>query len=373
MKSENRNPILQIIAPTLTVARSLLVPLAATLAALMVGGLVMALIGINPWAGFKAIFEGAFSSPTRIGAALTKATPLILAGLAVALPFRSGILNIGGEGQIYIGALAATLVALGPKDLPIAIHLPLVLLAGFAGGFVWGAIPGWLRAKLKLNELITTIMLNYVGFWIVSYLVHGPIKDPGGSGYPWSVKIPVTAELPILLKSYQINLGLAVALIMAVVSHFLLWRTSFGFEMRAVGCGREAARLAGIDPKRTIILTLAIGGGLAGLAGLAEVMGVQHRLSDFFSPNYGYDAVVVALVGQSSPLGVVIAGLFFGALRSGTDAAARTIALPASIAHIIQALTLLFVIGSNSDIFKRFWQKRRKASVRNVGSTTPVS
>lgn len=373
MKSDNRNPILQIIAPTLTAARALLVPLLATVAALMVGGLIMAMIGINPWTGFKAIFDGAFSSPTRIGAALTTATPLILAGLAVALPFRSGILNIGGEGQIYIGALMATLMALGPKNLPAIIHLPLVLLAGFAGGFLWGAIPGWLRAKLELNELITTIMMNYVGFWIVSYLVHGPLKDPGGSGYPWSVKIPVTSALPILFKSYQINLGLVLAMIMAVLAHFLLWRTSFGFEMRAVGCGREAARLAGIDPKRTIILTLAIGGGLAGLAGVAEVMGVQHRLSDFFSPNYGYDAVVVSLVGQSSPFGVVIAGLFFGALRSGTNAAARSIALPASLAHIIQALTLLFVIGSNSVIFARYWRKRRKANVSDVGKTTPVS
>jgi simple sugar transport system permease protein len=159
---------------------------------------------------------------------------------------------------------------------------------------------------------------------------------------------------------------------MAAVAHFLLWRTSFGFEMRAVGCGREAARLAGINPKRTIVLTLAIGGGLAGLAGVAEVMGVQHRLSDFFSPNYGYDAIVVALVGQSSPIGVVIAGLFFGALRSGTDAAARTIALPSSIAHIIQALTLLFVVGSNSEILTRFWRKRRQANVRDVGTTTPI-
>ncbi len=326
----------------------------------------MAFAGIDPWVGFKAIVQGALGTPSRVGATVTKATPLILAGLAVALPFRCGLLNIGGEGQIYIGALAATLVALGLDGLPWPVHMPLVILAGFGGGMLWGAIPGWLRARLKLNELITTIMLNYIAFWIVSYLVHGAMKDPQGGGYPWSVEIPASATLPIILTRFRINLGIVVASVLAVVSHFVLWNTCFGFEMRAVGCGPPAARFAGINAERTIVLTLALGGGLAGLAGMAEIMGVQYRLSDFFSPGYGYDAVVVALVGQSNPVGVVLAGLFFGALRNGAESASRSIAMPTSISLIIQALTLLFVIGSNSVVFARIWRKRRQTRARDV-------
>lgn len=362
MTFDSKDLLRRVISPTVTVVRTVLVPLAAIAAALLVGALVMALIGLNPWDGFAAIVKGAFGTPTRIGSTVTKATPLILAGLAVALPFRCGLLNIGGEGQIYIGALTATLAALYLRNLPLVVHLPLVILAGFAGGVLWGAIPGWLRARLKLNELITTIMLNYIGFWIVSYLVHGVLKDPNGGGYPWSVKIPITAQLPVILPRFHINLGIVLAMVMVAVTHFFLWNTCAGFEMRAVGSGMEAAHLAGIKVKRSLTLSLALGGGLAGLAGVAEVMGVQFRLSDFFSPHYGYDAIVVALVGQSSPIGVVLAGFFFGALRTGTEAASRTIELPASIAQIIQALTLLFVVGSNSRILLWMWRKGRKAS-----------
>lgn len=342
-------------------------PLLAILAALAAGGGVMAISGINPWEGYVDMARGAFGGPSRIGVTVTKATPLILAGLGVALPFRCGLLNIGGEGQIYIGALTATLVALGLPGLPLALHLPLVILAGFVGGAVWGGIPGFLRARFKLNELITTIMLGYIAFWIVSYLVHGVMKDPQGGGYPWSVRIPDSAILPIILRGYRINLGFILALVCAALAHLVLWHTAFGFEMRAVGAGSLAARLAGINPERTTVLTFALGGGLAGLAGMAEVMGVQYRLSDFFSPGYGWDAIVVALAGQSSPVGVVLVGLFFGALRNGAEGASRSIAMPTSISLIIQALTLLFVVGSNSVVLRRAWERRRQRRVGDPG------
>jgi simple sugar transport system permease protein len=238
-------------------------------------------------------------------------------------------------------------------------------VAGFLGGAGWGAIPGWLRARLKLNELITSIMLGYIAFWIVSWLVHGPMKDPLGGGYPWSVQVPTSAQLPFILKAYRINLGIVVALAAAVVCHVLLWKTTFGFRMRAVGAGPEAARLAGIRSERTIVLTFAIGGGLAGLAGMAEIMGVQFRLSDFFSPGYGWDALVIALAGQANPLGVVLMGLFFGALRNGAESASRSIGMASSISQIIQAWTLLFVIGSNSAVLMRKLRGRRRARAGN--------
>jgi ABC-type uncharacterized transport system permease subunit len=336
-------------------------PLIATVAALALGGVIMVISGVKPLEGYQALFRGAFGGPSRIGVTVTKATPLILAGLGVALPLRCGLVNLGGEGQVYIGALAATLAALGLGDLPAAVHLPIVIAAGFLGGAIWGAIPGWLKARLHLNELITTIMLGYIAFWIVSYLVHGPMKDPGGGGYPWSLKIPESAVLPIILKKYRINLGIVLALVSAIISHFLLWKTAFGFEMRAVGAGPLAARLAGINAERTTILTFAIGGGLAGMAGMADIMGVQFRLSDFFSPGYGWDAIVVAMAGQANPFGVVVMGLFFGALRNGAESASRSIGMPASISLIIQAMTLLFVIASNSVVLHRKLRRRRQA------------
>lgn len=333
-------------------------------------GLIMIASGINPLVGFRALFQGAFAGPARIGVTITKATPLILAGLGVALPLRCGLINLGAEGQITIGALVATLTALAFPDLPQAIHLPLVILAGFVGGALWGAIPGWLKARLHLNEIITTIMLGYLAFWIVSYLVHVPLKDPEGGGYPWSVRVPDSAELPMVFPEFGLNLGFVLALVSAVAAHFLLWKTTFGFEMRAVGAGPLAARFAGMNVRRTIVLTFAIGGGLAGMAGMVEIMGAQLRLSDFFSPGYGWDAVVVALAGQANPLGVVVMGLFFGALRNGAESASRSIGMPASISLIIQGLTLLFVIGSNSLALGRKLGRERQP--RGSDSAPPV-
>jgi len=349
-----------VLIPSLTATQGVIKPLVAIVAALLLGGVFMAISGVPPLMGYQALFRGAFGGPARIGVSITKATPLILAGLGVALPLRCGLVNLGGEGQVYIGALTATLAALGLRGLPWAVHLPMVVAAGFLGGALWGAIPGLLRARLKLNELITSIMLGYVAFWVVSWLVHGPMKDPQGGGYPWSVQVPSSAILPFILSKYRINLGIVVALVAAIVAHVLLWKTTFGFRMRAVGAGPLAARLAGIRAERSIVWTFAVGGGLAGLAGMAEIMGVQFRLSDFFSPGYGWDALVVALAGQSNPLGVVLIGLFFGALRNGAESASRSIGMASSISLIIQAWTLLFVVGSNSVVLMRTLRRRRR-------------
>jgi ABC-type uncharacterized transport system permease subunit len=357
-------------------AESVALPLLAVVGALVVGGMVMASSGMAPLDGFSAILYGALGTPSRLGATLNKSIPLILVGLAVALPWRCGLLNIGGEGQIYMGGLAATLVALNVQGLPWAAHAPLVILAGFAGGALWAAIPGWLRARLKMNELITTIMLNYVAFWIVSYLVHGVMKDPAGGGYPWSVEFPATASLPILLPAYRVHLGLALALAAALVAHFGLWHTVFGLEVRMAGDGPELARLAGIKVERTLVAAMAIGGGLAGLAGMAEIAGVQHRLSDFFSSNYGFDAITVAMVAGGNPLGVILAGLFFGVLRTGADSASRAAGMPASISSIIQAVALLFLVAGRSPVLVRALARRqteRKVHVRDTQPSTAVN
>ena len=329
--------------------------------ALAVSGATLAMAGFRPLEVFGVMANGALGSPQAIGVTVTNAIPLILAGLGVALPFRCGLLNIGGEGQIYMGALGATLVTLAFPGLPAAVHLPLALLGGFVGGGLWGAFPGWLRASKGLNEIITTIMLNYIGFWIVSFLVHGPLKDPDSYGYAWTVKVPESARLPMILPEARIHLGIVVALILAAFAHFLLWHTTLGFEMRAVGAGPETSRFSGIAVRRSVVLSLLIGGGMAGMAGAAIILGVQFRLSDFFSPGYGFDAIAVALVGQTTPFGVVAAGLFFGALSNGVGSAHRDLGVAQGTTSFIQGVTMMFIVASQSLTLIRLLRKRRMA------------
>jgi len=331
----------------------------AIVGALLVTGVTLAFAGYRPIEVYAVMADGALGTPQAIGVTITNAIPLILAGLGVALPFRCGLLNIGGEGQIYMGALAATLVALAFPGLPPTIHLPLALLGGFVGGGLWGAFPGWLRASKNLNEIITTIMLNYIGFWIISYLVHGPLKDPDSYGYAWTVRVPESAQLPLILPAARIHLGIVVALIIAALTHFLLWHTTLGFEMRAVGAGPETSRFAGIAVQRSTVLSMLIGGGLAGMAGAAVILGVQFRLSDFFSPGYGFDAIAVALVGQTTPFGVVAAGLFFGALSNGVGNAHRALGVAQGMTSFIQGVTMMFIIASQSLTLIRLLRKRR--------------
>ncbi len=357
-----------------SLGRALFIPMGAVALALLIGALLIAAVGVAPGTAYAKLFQGAFgidplwilgqpladliSRPIRLGNSITEAIPLILAGLAVALPFRCGLLNIGGEGQLYMGGLGATLVGLYVGGLPPALHLALALSAAFVFGAVWGAIPGALRAYRGLNEIITTIMLNFVAFWIVSGLVHGPMKDTASFGYAWSPEVPEAVQLPVVIERLRVNLGFGIALIAAVVIVVLLWRTTIGFEMRAIGVSPTTARFAGMGVERGIVLAMALAGGVAGLAGACVILGVQHRLSDFFSPGYGLDAIAVALVGQVQPFGVVLSGLFFGALRTGAEAMELSVGVPKSIAVLIQALTLVFVIISQSVVIARWFARR---------------
>ena len=365
-----RDLLHQAFAPRSRQLQSLILPLAAVLAALVVGGVMISLAGFKPLQIYAWMLDAAAGTPQGLGVSVTNAIPLILAGLGVALPFRCGLLNIGGEGQIYIGALFATLVGLSLHGLPIYVHLPLALLAGFIGGGIWGAIPGYLRASRGLNEIIVTIMLNYIGFWIISFLVHGPMKDPESYGYSWTMKVPVSAQLPFIIRVARLNLGIVVALLAAGVTHYLLWHTVPGFEMRAVGAGSQTARFAGIRVGRSTVLSMFIGGGLAGLAGTSVILGVQYRLSDFFSPGYGFTAIAVALVGQTSPLGVVFAGLFFGGLQNGVNSAQRSLGIPMGVALSLQGLMLLFMIAGQSLTLIRWLRKKRTA--RRVDYSQPA-
>jgi simple sugar transport system permease protein len=347
-------------------ARQLLVPLLSLFSALVIGAVVIVLsdpdfiakIGSNPGAalsaGLKAVgaaysglFAGAIGNPfvsiTPITETLLRATPLILAGLAVALGFRAGLFNIGAEGQIYIGALFATGVGISFGDMPFFIHLPLAVLAGFVGGALWGFLPGILKARTGAHEVITTIMLNYVSYLIVDLALRQPFYQRPDRADPVSKFIEPSATLPPLFADQRLHWGLLIAILAAVAVWWLLFRSTKGFEFRAVGLNPSAARYAGMNISRTIVLTMMISGGLAGLAGASEILGTNLRLTPAFSPHWGFDAIAIALLGASRPVGVVAAAILFGALRAGAGPMQAATGIPVDLVIVIQGLIILFI------------------------------
>ncbi len=347
-------------------ARQLLVPVLALVTALLIGAIVIivsdpefiAKIGSNPGAAFSAGFtavggaytgllSGAIGNPfadiTPISESLLRATPLIFAGLAVALGFRAGLFNIGAEGQIYIGGLFATAVGISFPGTPLFVHLPLAVAAGFLGGALWGFIPGILKARTGAHEVITTIMLNYVSYLVVDIALRNPFLQLEGRADPVSKSIQPSATLPLLLADERVHWGLLLALVAAVGVWWLLFRSTKGFEFRAVGLNPSGARYAGMNISRTVVLTMMISGGLAGLAGAAEILGTNHRLSPNFSPHWGFDAIAIALLGASRPVGVVAAAILFGALRAGAAPMQLQTGIPVDLVIVIQGLIILFI------------------------------
>jgi simple sugar transport system permease protein len=322
-----------------------LAPVWAVLGALLLGAILIAIAGINPVDAYAALLEGAFGSLSGLGITLQKTVPLLFAGLGVAFAFRCGLFNIGGEGQLHMGALLGGWLALTFTGLPAPVLLPAVLIASFIGGGIWGAIPGLLRAKWNMSEIITTILMNYIGFWFVSFMLHGPLQESRGY-YPQSEILPGASWLPIIWPAARVHLGLVLALLAAAGVYVVLWRTTIGYQIRAVGSNRRAAEYSGIPAVRSMVLAMFVSGGLMGLAGAAEILGVQHRLSDFFSPGYGFDGIAVALLGYTHPVGVALAAVFFGGLRAGFNAIQRTEGLPLAMAQVVQGLTLILVVSS---------------------------
>ena len=327
----------------------LLVPVLAVFTALVVGALVIAAAGASPLDAYAGLFQGAFGSARALSETAVWATPYIFAGLAVSLAVRGGLFNIGAEGQIAVGAVTAAVFGLGlPRwlgmDLPAVVHLPLTLLAGAAGGAAWGGLPGWLKARTGAHEVINTIMLNYIALNMVSFLLNGALKDPEpGNVIARTPLIAASAELPSLFERYRIHWGFPLALALAFGVAFLLRRTTLGFEIRAVGTNPDAAAAGGIPVIRTTVVTMALSGALAGLAGAVEVCALNHRHELGFSAGYGFDAIAVALLGRTHPAGVVFAGLLLGAMRNGATRMQFLTQIPVDVISVIQALILLFV------------------------------
>ncbi|QGP91097.1 Branched-chain amino acid transport system / permease component [Neomoorella glycerini] len=290
------------------------------------------------------MFEGAFSGLGNFGASLVLAIPLMLAGLGIALAFRSGIFNIGAEGQLYLGAMAATYFGARYHDLPFIIHLPLALAASCAAGALWALIPGYLKVRRGFNEVITTILLNYIGVHFVNYAVNSFLKDPATYA-PQSPPVAATARLPKLLPGTELNAGLFLGLLAAGILFVIIYKTDWGYQLRAVGSNPEAARTAGMNADRTLIGAMIVSGSLAGLAGAVQILGYQYILLQDFSPNTGYDAIAVALLGKLNPLGTVMAAIFFGALRNGANTMQILTGIPVTIVYVIQAIIILCVLG----------------------------
>jgi simple sugar transport system permease protein len=364
---------------------TLLIPILAVFSALVIGGLIIVITDAAVYAAFKegglvaglaaawesisvaygALFSGALGSRAAISESLVAATPYIYTGLAVAVGFRGGLFNIGAEGQLLVGAAAAVIVGYS-FQLPAIIHLPLAVLAGVAAGGLYGAIPGYLKAKTGAHEVINTIMLNYIAFRFFDWAFTGPLRRPGGDR-PVTAEIYPSAYLPQLFEGYRFHWGFFLALLVAFGAWWLLFKTTLGFEIRTVGANPNAARYGGIKITRIIVLTMTLSGALAGMAGVNEVLGLNHFLAGGFSSGYGFDAIALALLGKSHPLGVVLAALLFGTLRNGATRMQSIASIPIDIISIIQALVIVFIAAPA--IVRWVYRVRAKSDVETATFT----
>ncbi len=319
--------------------------LAAAAAALTLGavGILLVVLGVNPLVAYGLMVTGSVGSPYGISETLVQATPLLFAGLGVALSFTARLWNIGAEGQLYAGAIASVSVGLNVVHFPAAWVMPLALTAGALGGAAWGLIPALLKLRFRAQEVLVTIMLNYVAIYLSSMVISGPWADPIA---PKTRDIVPAAVLPILVPGTRMHIGVLIALGCAVLLTLVMARTTLGYRIRAVGHSTDAARLAGIPIAGVVITTFCVSGALAGLAGASLVLGTQHALVDGLSPGYGYTAIAVALLGGLHPLGTVAAALVFAGLYVGSQFMQIATGIPASLVQVIQGILLLTVLAA---------------------------
>ncbi len=332
-----------------SISESSLVPFLAILTAVVVGGVIIAFVGGNPILAYRGLIEGSFGSTKALSETAVWATPYIFAGLAVALAFKGGLFNIGAEGQLAVGAVASSLVGYAlPEwlgfDLPLIVHLPLAIVFGVLMGGLWAGIVGALKAYTGGHEVINTIMMNYIALNTTSFLLNGVMKDRSPTNV--IARTPLIAEsarIPPIFDGLRVHWGFVLALLMAFLIWWLLNKTTLGFQIRTVGLNPDAAKYAGINVKRIIILTMVFSGMLAGLAGTIEVTGLNYRHELGFSIGYGFDAIAIALLGKSHPLGVVLAAFLFAAMRNGATRMQFLTQMPVDLISMIQAFILLFV------------------------------
>ena len=339
------------------------IPGLAILFGLVVGTVVILLAGRNPLTAYHALVTGAFGSKTSVAQVIIKSTPLILTGLSVAFAFRCGLFNIGAEGQLLMGTIAAAYVGINFPWQVSWLHLPLTLATGAIVGGIWGGIPGWLKAKRGVHEVINTIMMNWIAIYFTSYLVSGPLQAAHYTAQ--TGKIANSAKLPILwnLPLAEISYGILIALGMAYLVYWIIRNTTTGYEIRAVGYNPYAAEYAGISIGKNIVLAMAISGALAGFAGAVEISGnpfLYYRFSLTFSPGYGFDGIAVALLGRNHPAGIILAAFLFAILRTADRDMQLIADVPRHVVFIIQAAVIFFVAADR--IIRTFLERKKRVT-----------
>ncbi len=354
-----------------------LLPVFATLAALFIGAVMLLFLRVNPIQAYEALWQGAFGSSNAFAETLVKATPLLLVGIGICISFRGDVINIGGEGQMIIGAILATWVGLTFTSLPGWLVISFAMLAGFLGGAVWGGIPGFLKAYFNVNEILSTVMMNAIAVQMMTFLLRGPMIDP--SQAELSSKIPQTARLLEIfrlprLAPTRLHLGALIAVILAALVYVLLWRTTLGYRIRAVGQNPHASRYAGIKVPRYVVLALLLSGAFAGLAGAVQVYGVNYRMitdgsASGFTGSAGFNGIVAALFGQLHPIWTVPASVLFGALLVGANSMQRVVQVPSALVTALNGLVVVFVVSS--EIIRRRRQRRRLAAIHQDEESSP--
>ncbi len=318
---------------------------------LLIGAGLIALSGADPWASYQTMWQGAFGGARQIQETILKTTPLLLMGLGLTVAFRARVWNVGGEGQYFMGALFGGIVALSFPGWPQALLIPAMLIAAIIGGGLWALLAGLLKVRRGMNEIISTLMLNYIAILFVQYMARGPLQEPGGY-LPESAQFVPAAMMPTFGDT-RIHLGVLIALLCIPLVYALLWRTPLGFRLRAVGSRPSVARYAGIHIDRSILFVLFFSGALAGISGIVEVATLHTRIRGDISGNYGFSGILVALLGRMHPVGVAVAAIFFASLTIGAQSMKVVSGLPDALANAIQAVVVLCVLGADALAHRR--------------------
>ena len=348
---------------------NLLMPFAGVLAALCVGAVMLLALKVDPLKAYAALLNGAVGNTFGLTQTLVKATPLLLVGSGICIAFRANVINIGGEGQIIVGALMGAWIPLTFPSWPGWALVPLTCAGGFLAGAFWGFIPGILKARLRVNETLSTIMMNAIALQLMNLLLQGPLMDPEGVArgtyLAQSAQLPQSVWLPRLVPRTLLHAGAIVAVAMAVLAYVLLWKTTIGYNIRAVGLSPNASRYSGIKVTFYEAMSLTLAGGFSGIAGAIEVIGVQHRLMEGLTSNYGFTGIVAALLGGLHPIGLIPASVLFGGLLVGADKMQRAVQVPSSLVTAILGVIVLFVSGAA--LLSRRWSAKRRSAPAEGG------
>jgi general nucleoside transport system permease protein len=332
------------------------------LAAMLLGAVILLAIGADVVKTYLVILTEPLKNKIGITEVLLRMVPLTIIALGITVAYRSGIINIGAEGQMSIGILATTAIALLFPDLPRYILIPFAILAGAIGGGLWGFIPGFLKAKLEVSELLSTVMLNYIAIQLYTFFLRGPMLDPAelttGSGTPQSMRLTSNLYLNRFIPGTRIHSGLFIAIGLAILIFFLLWKTSFGYKMRAAGAQEKAARYGGINVPKYLIIAMVISGMFAGMAGAIEIAGVHRRAIEGVTSGYGFSGIVVALFGGLHPAGILPAAFFFGLLLYGADMTQRLVGVPANMVQVLQGVIILVIVASKMILANPYLMQR---------------